>query len=97
MSQRSLFMVLGLLVALIGLTALRIGLPELFGVDEVSADYMIFHQVGELANLGRIAEAREVAETAQFLATEASGFMTGQIITVDGGRSLIDPLEAAAH
>ncbi len=47
--------------------------------------------------LGRIAEAREVAETAQFLATEASGFMTGQIITVDGGRSLIDPLEAAAH
>ncbi len=47
--------------------------------------------------LGRIAEAREVAETAQFLATEASGFMTGQIVTVDGGRSLIDPLEAAAH
>lgn len=47
--------------------------------------------------LGRIAEAREVAETAQFLATDASGFMTGQIVTVDGGRSLIDPLEAAAH
>jgi 7-alpha-hydroxysteroid dehydrogenase len=47
--------------------------------------------------LGRIAEAREVAETAQFLATEASGFITGQIITVDGGRSLIDPLQAAAH
>ncbi|MCO4825353.1 MAG: SDR family oxidoreductase [Amylibacter sp.] len=47
--------------------------------------------------LGRIAEAREVAETAQFLATDASGFITGQIITVDGGRSLIDPLEAAAH
>ena len=47
--------------------------------------------------LGRIAEAREVAETAQYLATDASGFMTGQILTVDGGRSLIDPLEAAAH
>ena len=47
--------------------------------------------------LNRIAEAQEVAETAQFLSTEASGFMTGQIITVDGGRSLIDPLEAAAH
>ena len=47
--------------------------------------------------LGRIAEAREVSETAQFLATDASSFITGQIITVDGGRSLIDPLEAAAH
>ncbi|WGI22760.1 SDR family oxidoreductase [Amylibacter sp. IMCC11727] len=47
--------------------------------------------------LGRIAEAREVAETAQFLATDASAFITGQIVTVDGGRSLIDPLEAAAH
>lgn len=47
--------------------------------------------------LGRIAEAQEVAETAQFLSTEASGFMTGQIITVDGGRSLIDSHEAAAH
>lgn len=47
--------------------------------------------------LGRIAEAGEVAETAQFLATEASGFITGQIVTVDGGRSLIDPLQIAAH
>lgn len=47
--------------------------------------------------LGRIAEAREVAETAQYLASEASSFVTGQVLTVDGGRSLIDPLEAAAH
>lgn len=47
--------------------------------------------------MGRIAEAREVAETAQFLATEASGFVTGHILTVDGGRSLIDPLQIAAH
>ena len=47
--------------------------------------------------LGRIAEAREVAEIAQFLSTDASGFMTGQILTVDGGRTLIDPLDAAVH
>lgn len=47
--------------------------------------------------LGRIAEAREVAEAAQFLATDASRFITGQILTVDGGRSLIDPLQVAAH
>lgn len=47
--------------------------------------------------LGRIANAVEVADAAQFLASEGSGFMTGQIVTVDGGRTLVDPVEAAAH
>ena len=47
--------------------------------------------------LGRIAEAAELAETVQFLASDASAFMTGQIVTVDGGRSLIDPVPAPAH
>jgi 7-alpha-hydroxysteroid dehydrogenase len=40
--------------------------------------------------LGRIADAGELVETVQFLAAEASDFMTGQILTVDGGRSLLD-------
>ena len=47
--------------------------------------------------MGRIADASEVAEVAQFLSADASGFVTGQIITVDGGRTLIDPLDAAVH
>jgi len=47
--------------------------------------------------LGRIARPDEVAETVQFLASEASGFMTGQILTVDGGRTLLDPVSAPAH
>ena len=47
--------------------------------------------------LGRIAGASEVAETARFLASEGSGFMTGQILTVDGGRTLIDAVGAPAH
>lgn len=47
--------------------------------------------------LGRIANASEIAETVQFLASEGSGFMTGQILGVDGGRSLLDPVAAAAH
>jgi 7-alpha-hydroxysteroid dehydrogenase len=47
--------------------------------------------------LQRIASAGEVAEVAQFLASDGSGFMTGQILTVDGGRTLIDPVDAPAH
>ncbi|MGB8813158.1 MAG: SDR family oxidoreductase [Paracoccaceae bacterium] len=45
----------------------------------------------------RIAAPAELVETVQFLASEAAGFMTGQIITLDGGRSLIDPVDAPAH
>lgn len=47
--------------------------------------------------LARIAAPGELADTVQFLASEASGFMTGQIMTVDGGRTLLDPVAAPAH
>jgi 7-alpha-hydroxysteroid dehydrogenase len=47
--------------------------------------------------LARIASAGELAEVAQFLASDGSGFMTGQIVTVDGGRSLLDPVNVPAH
>ncbi len=47
--------------------------------------------------LGRIASAMEAAEVAQFLASEGSGFITGQTITVDGGRTLIDSVDAPVH
>lgn len=47
--------------------------------------------------LGRIAAATEVAEAVQFLCSQSSSFLTGQIMTVDGGRALLDPVETAAH
>jgi 7-alpha-hydroxysteroid dehydrogenase len=47
--------------------------------------------------LGRIADAGELAETVQYLASDAAGFVTGQIITVDGGRGLVDAVQVAAH
>lgn len=47
--------------------------------------------------LARIASADELAETAHFLASDASGFMTGQVLTLDGGRGLLDVVAAPAH
>lgn len=47
--------------------------------------------------LGRIASATELAEAVQYLACDSSGFMTGQVMTVDGGRSLLDPVSVPAH
>lgn len=47
--------------------------------------------------LGHIAAPSELAECVQFLASDASGFMTGQVMTMDGGRSLADTVRAPAH
>ncbi|MEM6488255.1 MAG: SDR family oxidoreductase [Pseudomonadota bacterium] len=42
--------------------------------------------------LGRIGEAEEAAGVALFLLSSAASFVTGEIVTVDGGRSVLDPL-----
>lgn len=47
--------------------------------------------------LGRIAPATEIAETVHFLASDASAFMTGQVLVLDGGRSLLDRVAAPMH
>lgn len=47
--------------------------------------------------LGRIAAPAELVEAVQFLASDAAGFVTGQVLTVDGGRSLLDAAHAPAH
>ena len=47
--------------------------------------------------LGYIGEPEEVSELALFLASNNSNFLTGQIITIDGGRSILNRLEKAAY
>lgn len=47
--------------------------------------------------LSRIASPAELADAAQFLASEGSSFITGEVLTVDGGRSLLDTSDSPAH
>ncbi len=47
--------------------------------------------------LRRIGTAAEVAEAAQFLASDAAGFVTGQVLTLDGGRALLDSVQTPAY
>jgi 7-alpha-hydroxysteroid dehydrogenase len=46
----------------------------------------------EATPMRRIGEATEAAEAAVFLASERASFVTGQILAVDGGRTMLDPL-----
>jgi 7-alpha-hydroxysteroid dehydrogenase len=44
---------------------------------------------------GRIANPGEIPEMVQFLASEASDFIIGQVLVADGGRSLLDTVRVA--
>jgi 7-alpha-hydroxysteroid dehydrogenase len=54
-------------------------------------------EIRERTPLGRIARPEELVEAVQFLASAGAGFVTGQILTVDGGRTLLDPVNSPAH
>lgn len=45
----------------------------------------ILEEVTKRTPLGRLGEPRDVAEAVLFLASEAAGFITGHVLTVDGG------------
>jgi 2,4-dienoyl-CoA reductase (NADPH2) len=45
-------------------------------------------RMNQLIPLGRFAEASEIAESVAFLQSDRSGYTTGSVLTIDGGRSL---------
>ncbi|SEN76656.1 7-alpha-hydroxysteroid dehydrogenase [Palleronia salina] len=63
----------------------------------IKADRDLRDEIIDATPLNRIAGASEVAEAVQFLAADGSGFMTGQILTIDGGRTLVDVVDTPAH
>jgi len=54
-------------------------------------------EIRECTPMGRIASAREVTSAVQFLASDGAGFVTGEVMTIDGGRTLLDSVSTAAH
>jgi NAD(P)-dependent dehydrogenase (short-subunit alcohol dehydrogenase family) len=48
-----------------------------------------YDQIVKAIPMGRIAEPADVAWPVLFLCSQASGFMTGQTLMVDGGSSAI--------
>lgn len=53
-------------------------------------------RIAEATPMGRIAPPSDLVETVQYLASDAAAFVTGQVIAVDGGRSLFDAAAPAA-
>jgi 7-alpha-hydroxysteroid dehydrogenase len=54
-------------------------------------------QIEEATPLGRVGSPAELTDVVQFLVSDASAFMTGEILTVDGGRTLLDAVDVPAH
>ncbi|MFC2969874.1 SDR family NAD(P)-dependent oxidoreductase [Acidimangrovimonas pyrenivorans] len=65
--------------------------------DALKDQPKIRSEIREHTPLERIAAPGELSDAAQFLASDAAGFMTGQILTIDGGRSLLDAVCAPVH
>lgn len=65
--------------------------------DALREDIDLREEIVGHTPLGRIAESTELAEAVQYLASDSSSFMTGQTMTLDGGRTLVDPVSAPVH
>ena len=65
--------------------------------EAIAAEPSMREEMISATPLGRVADAEEVAEAVQFLVSDAARFITGQILSVDGGRSLLDRFSEPIH
>jgi 7-alpha-hydroxysteroid dehydrogenase len=65
--------------------------------DLMRGNLDLHDQIVDATPMGRIADASEAAEAVLFLSCDLSSFITGQVLTIDGGRSLLDRMNSAAY
>jgi len=65
-------------------------------VDDAADPEAVVEALAALHPIGRIGASTDVADVAVWLAGDASQFVTGQVITVDGGRTVRPPLPSIA-
>jgi NAD(P)-dependent dehydrogenase (short-subunit alcohol dehydrogenase family) len=78
----------GVLVNAVAPGFVRTAMSLVDGVDELESDWFrtIYVEHGRLP-LGRAAETDEIARHVSFLASDQNTYLTGQVITIDGGLS----------
>lgn len=65
--------------------------------DNLNEDSSLREKVVLATPMGRIGDAEEAANAALYLASSGASFVTGQILTCDGGRTLLEPIDIPTY